>query len=70
LGGVNDFERRLLVAVDAAGYGSGDDQEHFALQPGLTAALEVSAATAGLRRGHRVPDVASVGPRVLEARGE
>jgi hypothetical protein len=50
LAGVNAFERRLLVAVDAAGYGGGSDQEHFALQSGLTAVLDESAAAAGLRR--------------------
>src|SRR6266568_2519523 len=50
LTGVNAFERRLLVAVDAAGYGGGSDQEHFALQSGLTAVLDESAAAAGLRR--------------------
>lgn len=46
----NAFERHLLVAVDAANYGGGNDQEHFALQSGLTAALNESAARAGLRR--------------------
>lgn len=46
----NAFERHLLVAVDAAGYGDGNDQEHVALQSGLTAALNDSAAQAGLRR--------------------
>lgn len=50
MAGDNAFERRLLVAVDAAGYGGGDDQEHFALQSGLTAALNESAAAVGLRR--------------------
>jgi hypothetical protein len=44
------FERRLLVAVDVAGYGGGDDQQHFAVQSGLMAALEQAAAAAGLRR--------------------
>ncbi len=52
MAGVNSaFKRHLLVAVDATGYGGGNDQEHFALQSGLTAALNESAALAGLRRG-------------------
>jgi hypothetical protein len=46
----NVFDRRLLVAVDAAGYGAGTDQEHFALQSGLTAVLDAAAAQAHLRR--------------------
>jgi hypothetical protein len=46
----NAFDRRLLVAVDAAGYGAGTDQEHFAVQTGLTAVLEAAAARANLRR--------------------
>jgi hypothetical protein len=51
LTGINNiFDRRLLVAVDAAGYGGGNDQEHFALQSGLTAVLDVAAARANLRR--------------------
>lgn len=44
------FDRRLLVAVDAAGYGGGTDQEHFAVQSGLTAVLDAAAARANLRR--------------------
>lgn len=47
----NAFERHLLVAVDAVGYGSRKDHEHFAVQSGLTAALDESAARAGLNRG-------------------
>jgi hypothetical protein len=51
LTGINNiFDRRLLVAVDAAGYGGGNDQEHFAVQSGLTAVLDVAAARAKLRR--------------------
>jgi hypothetical protein len=44
------FDRRLLVSVDAAGYGAGTDQDHFAVQSGLTAVLDAAAARAGLRR--------------------
>jgi hypothetical protein len=46
----NAFDRRLLVAVDAAGYGGGTDQEHVAVQSGLTAVLDAAAARANLRR--------------------
>lgn len=46
----HSFDRRLLVAVDAAGYGGGTDQEHFAVQSGLTAVLDAAAARANLRR--------------------
>jgi hypothetical protein len=46
----SSFDRRLLVAVDAMGYGSGTDRDHFAVQAGLTKVLEVAAANAGLRR--------------------
>lgn len=38
------------MAVDAAGYGSGDDQRHFAVQTGLLEALDQAAAATGLRR--------------------
>jgi hypothetical protein len=46
----SSFDRRLLVAVDAEGYGSGTDRDHFAVQAGLTKVLDVAAANAGLRR--------------------
>jgi hypothetical protein len=46
----HSFDRRLLVAVDAAGYGHGTDQEHFAVQSGLAAVLDTAAARANLRR--------------------
>jgi hypothetical protein len=44
------FDRRLLVAVDAAGYGAGTDRDHFAVQAGLTRVLDIAATRAGLRR--------------------
>jgi hypothetical protein len=46
----SSFDRRLLVAVDAMGYGSGTDRDHFAVQTGLTSVLDTAAAQAGLRR--------------------
>jgi class 3 adenylate cyclase len=44
------FGRHLLVAVDAAGYGTGTDQEHLAVQSGLPDVLDAAAARAHLRR--------------------
>lgn len=44
------FDRRLLVAVDATGYGGGTDKEHFDMQSGLTAVLDAAATRAKLRR--------------------
>jgi hypothetical protein len=44
------FERHLLVAVDAVGYGQGNDQDHFAMQSGIKAVLDKAAATAKLDR--------------------
>ena len=45
------FERHLLVAVDAVGYGSGSDQAHVAVQTGLTEVLSKAAARSKLNRG-------------------
>lgn len=44
------FERRLLVAVDAVGYGRGNDQDHFAMQGGLKTVLNEAASAAKLDR--------------------
>jgi hypothetical protein len=44
------FERHLLVAVDAVGYGRGSDQDHFAMQSGIKTVLHDAAATAKLDR--------------------
>ena len=44
------FERHLLVAVDAVGYGRGNDQDHFALQSGLKSILNEAASAAKLDR--------------------
>ncbi len=44
------FERHLLVAVDAVGYGRGDDQDHFAMQAGLKTVLNEAASAAKLDR--------------------
>jgi len=45
------FERHLLVAVDAVGYGSGSDRAHIAVQAGLTGVLSKAAARSKLNRG-------------------
>lgn len=44
------FGRRLLVAIDAKSYGSGDDQRHDAIQNGLLVVLDEAAAEAHLAR--------------------
>ncbi|MFI6042599.1 hypothetical protein ACIA8C_13245 [Nocardia sp. NPDC051321] len=45
-----EFSRRLLLSVDAVGYGAGDDQRHRVIQTGLLAVLEHAAAQVGLDR--------------------
>ena len=50
LGTARNFERHLLVAVDAVGYGRGNDQDHFAMQSGIKAVLRDAAAAAQLDR--------------------
>ncbi|MET7769568.1 hypothetical protein [Nocardia sp. NPDC005366] len=45
-----EFSRRLLLSVDAVGYGRGDDQRHRAIQTGLLAVMERAAVAAGLDR--------------------
>jgi hypothetical protein len=64
------FDRRLLVAVDAAGYGAGTDQEHFAVQSGLTAVLDAAAARANLRRDLWVKQPAGDGELAILPREE
>jgi hypothetical protein len=44
------FGRRLLLAVDAQGYGGGDDQQHVAIQNGLLSVLNEAATRAHLAR--------------------
>ncbi|WP_314174766.1 hypothetical protein [Streptomyces winkii] len=43
-------ERRLLLSVDARGYGSAPDWMHEEIQRGLLGVLDVAAKEAGLRR--------------------
>jgi hypothetical protein len=45
------FERHLLVAVDAVGYGQGSDQDHFVMQSGIKTVLNEAASAAKLDRG-------------------
>src|SRR5437868_4759229 len=66
----NSFDRRLLVSVDAAGYGNGSDQEHFAVQSGLTAVLDQAAARANLRRHLWVKQGAGDGELAILPHGE
>lgn len=44
------FERRLLVAIDAVGYGRGTDQDHFATQSGIKTVLHDAAVAVRLDR--------------------
>jgi hypothetical protein len=46
----SDFSRRLVVAVDAEGYGRGDDLRHESIQSGLSQAMDRGARKAGLHR--------------------
>jgi hypothetical protein len=66
----NAFERHLLVAVDAVGYGRGNDQDHFALQSGLTAVLVEAAAAAKLSRDRWVKQGAGDGELAILPRDE
>src|SRR5580658_3673055 len=53
-GAGNAFERHLLVAVDAVGYGQGNDQDHFAMQSGIKMVLNEAATAAKLDRNRWV----------------
>jgi len=64
------FGRRLLVAVDAAGYGAGTDQEHRAVQSGLLAVLEAAATRASLRRDRWMTQQAGDGELAVLPRDE
>ncbi|MFF5110460.1 hypothetical protein [Streptosporangium sp. NPDC000509] len=46
----SDFSRRLVLAVDAEGYGRGDDLRHDSIQSGLAQVMDRGAREAGLRR--------------------
>ncbi|MGW5155350.1 hypothetical protein ACWEPN_07705 [Nonomuraea wenchangensis] len=46
----SDFSRRLIMAVDAEGYGRGDDLRHDSIQSGLAQVMDRGAREAGLRR--------------------
>jgi hypothetical protein len=66
----NVFGRRLLVAVDAAGYGTGTDQEHLAVQSGLPAVLDAAATRANLRRDRWMTQQAGDGELAVLPRDE
>jgi class 3 adenylate cyclase len=59
-----------LVAVDAAGYGGGTDQEHLAVQSGLSAVLDTAAARANLRRDRWLTQQAGDGELAVLPRDE
>src|SRR4051794_29749404 len=46
----DDFERRLLLSVDATGYGSQTDRRHGIMQQNLLRVLDDAAERAGLCR--------------------
>jgi class 3 adenylate cyclase len=46
----DDFERRLLLSVDARGYGGSTDRRQQAIQEGLLSVLDDAADRAGLAR--------------------
>ncbi|GAA1728729.1 hypothetical protein [Nonomuraea bangladeshensis] len=46
----SDFSRRLIMAVDAEGYGRGDDLRHDSIQSGLAQVMDRGARETGLRR--------------------
>lgn len=46
----DDFERRLVLSVDAKGYGSSTDRWQATIQNGLLAVLDEAAERAGLNR--------------------
>lgn len=46
----DDFERRLLLSVDAKGYGEGTDRRHGVVQRALLTVLDDAAERAGLSR--------------------
>jgi hypothetical protein len=64
------FGRHLLVAVDAAGYGTGTDQEHLTVQSGLSAVLDAAAARANLKRDRWMTQQAGDGELAVLPRDE
>ncbi|TDC03252.1 hypothetical protein E1267_26905 [Nonomuraea longispora] len=66
----SDFNRRLIVAVDAEGYGRGDDLRHDSIQSGLAQVMNRAAREAGLRRDTWTRQEAGDGEVIVLPEGE
>jgi hypothetical protein len=66
----DDFERRLLLSVDAKGYGSGTDRRHGIVQETLLKVLDDAAERAGLVRAAWQRQPAGDGELAVLPRGE
>lgn len=66
----SDFSRRLVMAVDAEGYGRGDDLRHDSIQSGLAQVMDRGAREAGLRRETWARQEAGDGEVVVLPEGE
>ncbi|GAA0917541.1 hypothetical protein [Nonomuraea longicatena] len=66
----SDFSRRLIVAVDAEGYGRGDDLRHDSIQSGLAQVMDRGAREAGLRRETWTRQEAGDGEVIVLPEGE
>ncbi|MEU8108390.1 hypothetical protein AB0C18_32235 [Nonomuraea muscovyensis] len=66
----SDFSRRLVMAVDAEGYGRGDDLRHDSLQSGLAQVMDRSAREAGLCREAWARQEAGDGEVIVFPEGE
>ncbi|GAA3146908.1 hypothetical protein [Nonomuraea roseoviolacea] len=66
----SDFSRRLVMAVDAEGYGRGDDLRHDSIQSGLAQVMDRSAREAGLCRETWARQEAGDGEVIVFPEGE
>ncbi|MET7327458.1 hypothetical protein [Nonomuraea sp. NPDC005650] len=66
----SDFSRRLVMAVDAEGYGRGDDLRHDSIQSGLAQVMDRGAREAGLRRETWTRQEAGDGEVIVLPEGE
>lgn len=66
----DDFERRLLLSVDARGYGAGTDRRHGIMQDTLLTVLDDAAERAGLVRANWQRQPGGDGELAVLPRGE
>ncbi|MEO3807051.1 hypothetical protein [Nonomuraea sp. B1E8] len=66
----SDFSRRLIMAVDAEGYGRGDDLRHDSIQLGLAQIMDRGAREVGLRRETWTHQEAGDGEVIVFPEGE